>query len=143
MNFFAFLADEQPTNNWSSMIIIIVMIIVLLVMVVVSGRSQKKRQKQMQEMNLKLKAGDRIKSIGGIVGTIEKVTDQDTFLIRTGEHIMEIDRQAVYALDEITAPADVEQEPEQNEEAADENTAEIQPDPAADEEEAPEDEVKH
>lgn len=140
MNFFAFLAEEQPTNNWSSMILIVVMIIVLLVMVVVSGRSQKKRQKQMQEMNMKLKAGDRIKSIGGIVGTIEEVTDRDTFLIRTGEHIMEIDRQAVYALDEIVAPAEAE---DRKEEAADKNTAEIQPDPAADAKEASDDEVKH
>lgn len=139
MNFFAYLADEQPTNNWSSMIIIVVMIVVLLVMVVVSGRSQKKRQKQMQEMNMKLKAGDKIKSIGGIVGTIESVTDRDTFLIRTGDHVMEIDRQAVYALEEIVEPVEAEQAPEQK--AADENVAEIQQDSSADEES--ENEVKH
>ncbi len=142
MEFFNFLAEEQPTSSWPSMIIIIVLIAVLLIMVILSGRSQRKRQKQMMEMNMKLKPGDRIKSIGGIVGTIEEITDRETFIIRTGDHLMEIDRQAVYAMDEITAPAVEESEPEKD--AADEESAaESQPEPESEESDPQDGEVKH
>ena len=59
---------------------------------------QRKRQKQLQETISNLKAGDRIVTSGGIVGTITAVRDS-TFLIRSGEKsILEVSRAAIAGL---------------------------------------------
>jgi preprotein translocase subunit YajC len=59
---------------------------------------QRKRQRQLQETIASLKAGDRIVTNGGIVGTITAVRD-NTFLIRSGEKsILEVSRGAVAGL---------------------------------------------
>ena len=56
---------------------------------------QKKRQRQLQETIENLKAGDKVVTNGGIVGTITAVRDA-TFLIRSGEKsILEISRAAI------------------------------------------------
>ena len=61
---------------------------------------QRKRQKQLQETISNLKAGDRVVTNGGILGTITAVRDT-TFLIRSGEKsILEISRGAIAALQE-------------------------------------------
>ncbi len=43
-------------------------------------RPEKKRKKEAQELRDNLKPGNRITTIGGIVGTVEKVTDDEIFL---------------------------------------------------------------
>jgi len=59
---------------------------------------QRKRQKKLQETISNLKAGDRVVTSGGIVGTITAVRDS-TFLIRSGEKsILEISRAAIAGL---------------------------------------------
>jgi preprotein translocase subunit YajC len=59
---------------------------------------QRKRQKQLQETISNLKAGDRVVTNGGVVGTITAVRDS-TFLIRSGEKsILEISRAAIAGL---------------------------------------------
>jgi preprotein translocase subunit YajC len=58
-------------------------------------RPQQKRQRQLQETIATLKAGDRVVTNGGVIGTITAVRD-NTFLIRSGEKsILEISRGAV------------------------------------------------
>jgi preprotein translocase subunit YajC len=59
---------------------------------------QRKRQRALQETIENLKAGDKIITNGGIVGTITAVRD-NTFLIRSGEKsILEISRGAISGL---------------------------------------------
>ena len=59
---------------------------------------QRKRQRALQETIESLKAGDKVVTNGGIVGTITAVRDT-TFLIRSGEKsILEISRAAVAGL---------------------------------------------
>lgn len=59
---------------------------------------QRKRQRQLQETISNLKAGDKVVTNGGIVGTITAVRD-NTFLIRSGEKsILEISRVAIASL---------------------------------------------
>ena len=59
---------------------------------------QRKRQRALQETIDNLKAGDKVVTNGGIVGTITAVRDA-TFLIRSGEKsILEISRAAVAGL---------------------------------------------
>ena len=62
-------------------------------------RPQQKRQKELQETISQLKAGDRIVTTGGIIGTITNVRDT-SFLIRSAEKsILEISRSAVAGIE--------------------------------------------
>jgi preprotein translocase subunit YajC len=59
---------------------------------------QRKRQRALQETIENLKAGDKVVTNGGIVGTITAVRDH-TFLIRSGEKsILEVSRAAISGL---------------------------------------------
>jgi preprotein translocase subunit YajC len=58
-------------------------------------RPQQKRQRELQETIAQLKAGDKIVTNGGIIGTITSVRDT-SFLIRSADKtILEISRSAV------------------------------------------------
>ena len=62
-------------------------------------RPQQKRQQELQQTISQLKAGDRIVTTGGIIGTITNVRDT-TFLIRSAEKsILEISRSAVAGIE--------------------------------------------
>jgi preprotein translocase subunit YajC len=59
---------------------------------------QRKRQRALQETIENLKAGDKVVTNGGIIGTITAVRDH-TFLIRSGEKsILEVSRAAISGL---------------------------------------------
>ena len=63
-------------------------------------RPQQKRQRELQETISKLKAGDRVVTTGGVIGTITSVKDT-SFLIRSADKsILEIRRSAVAGIDE-------------------------------------------
>jgi preprotein translocase subunit YajC len=63
-------------------------------------RPQQKRQKDLQETIAQLKAGDRVVTTGGVIGTITTVRDT-SFLIRSAEKsILEIARSAVAGIQE-------------------------------------------
>jgi preprotein translocase subunit YajC len=62
-------------------------------------RPQQKRQKQLQQTISELKAGDRVVTTGGIIGTITTVRDT-SFLIRSADKsILEIARSAIAGID--------------------------------------------
>lgn len=62
-------------------------------------RPQQKKQRQLQAQIAGLKAGDKIVTTGGIIGTITAVKDT-SFLVRSGEKtIVEIARSAVAGID--------------------------------------------
>jgi preprotein translocase subunit YajC len=63
-------------------------------------RPQQKRQRELQETISQLKAGDRVVTTGGIIGTITNVRDT-SFLIRSADKsILEISRSAVAGIEE-------------------------------------------
>jgi preprotein translocase subunit YajC len=63
-------------------------------------RPQQRRQRQLQETISQLKAGDRIVTTGGVIGTITTVRET-SFLIRSADKsILEIARSAVAGIDE-------------------------------------------
>ena len=63
-------------------------------------RPQQKRQRELQETISQLKAGDRVVTTGGIIGTITTVRDT-SFLIRSADKsILEIARSAVAGIQE-------------------------------------------
>lgn len=76
------------------------MLLIIAVFYVLLIRPQQKRQKQLQETISQLKAGDRIVTTGGVIGTITTVRDT-SFLIRSAEKsILEIARSSVAGIDE-------------------------------------------
>jgi preprotein translocase subunit YajC len=63
-------------------------------------RPQQKRQRELQQTISQLKAGDRVVTTGGVIGTITTVRDT-SFLIRSAEKsILEISRSAVAGIAE-------------------------------------------
>jgi preprotein translocase subunit YajC len=76
------------------------MVLIIAVFYMLLIRPQQKRQKQLQETIGQLKAGDRIVTTGGVIGTITTVRDT-SFLIRSADKsILEIARSAVAGIDE-------------------------------------------
>lgn len=59
---------------------------------------QKKRQRELQEMTAQLKAGDRIVTTGGIIGTVTSVRDTSLLIRSADKSIFEITRAAVAGL---------------------------------------------
>lgn len=55
---------------------IFIMLPLLLVLMLLSGGGNRKKQKQMQAMLKSLEKGDKVQSIGGIIGTVSHVKDE-------------------------------------------------------------------
>ena len=88
MNFSAILLQAAATgsaaggkNGTTSYIIL--MVVLLAVMYFMMIRPQKKRQKEEQEMRSSLEIGDEIITIGGIVGKVVTIREED-IVIETG-----------------------------------------------------------
>src|SRR5436190_19070042 len=58
-------------------------------------RPQQKRQRELQETISQLKAGDRVVTTGGIIGTITTVRDNSLLIRSADKSILEISRSAV------------------------------------------------
>jgi preprotein translocase subunit YajC len=75
------------------------MLLIIAVFYVLLIRPQQKRQRELQQTISQLKAGDRVVTTGGIIGTITMVRDT-SFLIRSGDKsILEISRSAVAGIE--------------------------------------------
>lgn len=101
-------------NSTGTYILLAVAVVVLIAMFAWSSYSNKKRQKQMQEQMNGIEPGYRIKTIGGICGTVIEVNrEENTFVLETGtqeqKSYMKFDMQAIY---QAEAPQDaVSEEP--------------------------------
>ncbi|MBO4939554.1 MAG: preprotein translocase subunit YajC [Clostridia bacterium] len=100
------LADEPSAgNNYGSLIMIVVMSALLIVFMIINRRSQKKRQEETQNMLDAIQPGNKVKTIGGICGTVVEVCKEDnTFVLETGsdksgKSYIRFDKQAVYQSD--------------------------------------------
>ena len=76
----------------------IILIFVVFYMLLI--RPQQKRQRQLQETISQLKAGDRIVTTGGVIGTVTSVRDS-SFLIRSADKsILEIAKTSVAGIEQ-------------------------------------------
>lgn len=97
------LADETPSQGggWQSYILLGVLVVFFIGMMIFSSRSQKKRQQKVQDMINNLRVGDKVKTIGGIIGVIVEVCPDGAFVIETGsatkKSFMKFDKSAIYA----------------------------------------------
>src|SRR6266436_63664 len=79
---------------------IVPIVLIIGVFYILLIRPQQQRQRKLQETVSQLKAGDRIVTTGGIIGTIMSVKDT-SFLIKSAEKsILEVARSAVAGIDE-------------------------------------------
>jgi preprotein translocase subunit YajC len=60
---------------------------------------QKKRQRALQEIIANLKAGDRVITTGGIIGTVTAVRESSLMIRSAEKSILEVARSAVAGLD--------------------------------------------
>lgn len=105
------LEDTASTGaGWTSYLMLGVLVLFFVGMMIFSSRGQKKRQKKVQDMINALQVGDKIKTIGGFIGTIIEVCDDNAFIIETGsaemKSYMKIDKSAIYASTETNPNSD-------------------------------------
>lgn len=89
-------AQQSAQGKAGSSSYIVLMVVLVAVMYFMMIRPQKKRQKEEQEMRSSLEIGDEIITIGGIVGKVVTIREED-LIIETGadRNKMKIQRWAV------------------------------------------------
>jgi preprotein translocase subunit YajC len=85
--------DSSGFGSIWPMLIFLVVIFAMFYFVMI--RPQRKRQKEQQAMMSALKVGDKVMTIGGIFGTIEKVDDNSLVLRMEGDTTIRVARNAV------------------------------------------------
>ena len=84
----------------SALVSFVPMILIIGVFYMLLIRPQQQRQRKLQQTISELKAGDRVITTGGVIGTITSVKDT-SFLIRSADKtILEIMRSSVAGVDE-------------------------------------------
>lgn len=141
-------SNTGGNNSYLMWIMLALLLVVLGVMMFTSSRANKKRQKEAEAKLNGLRVGDKVKTIGGICGTIVEIDDSDnTFVLETGTNgvggnYIKFDKVAVY---ESTHPEDIitegvtPEEPAENAEANESESPEgVTPESVTPEEAAPE-----
>ncbi len=86
-----------------------------------SKRSQQKREEEINKTLNAIQPGNKVKTIGGIMGTVvELCPDEDAFILETGsdesgKSYIKFDKKAVYTTDAVPAPAVEEPSAEESE----------------------------
>lgn len=98
----------SPLGSWQLMMIMVGGFFLLYIWM---GRSRRKQKRQRQEMLTSLKKGDKITSIGGIVGTVIEVRDDEVTVKvdETGNVRMRFARWAIRGVGEAAKAEDPKQ----------------------------------
>ncbi|MGN0823670.1 MAG: preprotein translocase subunit YajC [Candidatus Coproplasma sp.] len=114
---FSLLAEGSTatnTNNWVSYVLIGVLVVILVASMILMNRRSKKREKEAQELIDAVKPGNKVTTIGGVVGIVVAVNPEDnTFVLETGseEHgksYIKFIRQAIYESDAVVEKKDAQ-----------------------------------
>ena len=113
-------------NNMGAgtIIIYVVLILVLLAMLIMPYFTQKKKNQEFAKMLNSIKVGDLVKTAGGIIGKVTKITDKGeikTVILETGskteKSYMEFDLSMIYCVLKSTKATAVEEKSEIEESA--------------------------
>ncbi len=107
MNFYNLLeeAADNTSGGWMQWVPIIIIVVLLVAFLIWSFVSQRKKQKNYNDVINSVRPGNKVKTIGGIVGEVVEVDDEEnTFVLRTGGSdgnysYMKFDKQAIYQTD--------------------------------------------
>ena len=118
-----------PEGSASMMSLLIPLVLMIALMYFLMIRPENKRKKQAEEMRNSLKKGDQITTIGGIVGKIVQVTDENIIIETSDDRVrMELTKWAV-STNNSNPPADAKkgkktekEEPAKLEEGSDTET---------------------
>ncbi len=93
LNLFAQAAqDQQPSTLVTLFPFILIMVVVWFFMI----RPQAKKQKETQKMLSSLQPRDKVVTIGGLIGEIDSIKDENTLVIKVGRDVkLEIRKTAV------------------------------------------------
>lgn len=78
---------EKTTNGAGSWWIYVVLLVLVVLMLVLPTITNRKRMKEYDQMVNQLHVGDTIRTVGGVIGRITKISDKDgvkTFILETG-----------------------------------------------------------
>lgn len=108
--------------EYSSLLMIVMMIAIFYFLVI---RPENKRKKQAEEMRSSIKKGDRITTIGGLIGRVVQVNDS-TIVFETSEDRVriEIAKWGVQSTDSVAASVSKPKKEEKIEEPAEEKPEE-------------------
>ena len=95
----------DSANNAGSIVIYAILIVVLIAMLIMPYFTQKKKNQEFVKMLESIKVGDLVKTAGGIIGKVKKITDKGdikTVILETGskteKSYMEFDLSMVYCV---------------------------------------------
>lgn len=94
-------AQAGPMGMLASILPLVLMIAVFYFILI---RPQRKKDKENKEMLAALKVGDKITTIGGIVGTIFKIKDEKVIVetgTKTEKQYLEMERWAVRSVEKV------------------------------------------
>ncbi len=92
-------------DGWVSWLFLGIIIAAIIALLVWSFLSNRKRRKNFEETVNAIKPGNKVKTIGGIIGEVVEVNEEEgTFVLRTGDangncSFMKFDKQAIYQTD--------------------------------------------
>lgn len=107
---FSLLAEEAQNNantSWVSYVLIGVLVVILIGSMILMNRRSKKREKEAQDLIDAVKPGNKVTTIGGVVGIVVEVNPEDnTFVLETGSEdhgkcYVKFIRQAIYESDAV------------------------------------------
>lgn len=100
---------ESQIMSFAPLILIFVVFYFLLI------RPQQKRMKQHKEMLAAIRRGDRVVTTGGIIGTVNKVVNNEELILEIAEGVrVRALRSMIASIVAKTEPADAADEPESN-----------------------------
>lgn len=95
----------ETANGGSNAIVYVFLIVMILAMLILPYFTNKKRNKQYMDMISSIKVGDLVKTAGGLIGRVTKITDKGeikTIILETGskteKSYMEFDISSVYCV---------------------------------------------
>lgn len=117
----------EANTNAGTIVIYVILILVLVAMLIMPYFTQKKNKREFDRMLDSIRVGDLVKTAGGIIGKVTKITDKGeikTVILETGskteKSYMEFDITMIYCVLKSTKPVQEDEESEK----ADETKAE-------------------
>ena len=124
-----FLCADAATSG-SNIVVYVILIVMVLAMLIMPYFTNKKRNQQYMDMISSIKVGDLVKTAGGIIGKVTKITDKGeikTIILETGSKSdkchMEFDISSIYCVLKSTKTEEVKED-EKTEETSAQETAE-------------------